>query len=94
MSSVDKMRPVMERSEALNVYDGWALEDEVPYVGPHPEKDKGDKNKVYMSLVGWVDVEAHMRYQKSEDFLQNIHHMLGISEMKYTELYHVKMHKV
>jgi hypothetical protein len=92
MSSVDKMRPVMERSEALAVYDGWALEEAVP--NPGPQASEGEESKVYVNVVGWVDVEAHARFQGSEDFQQNIHHMLGIKEMRHTELYHAKLHAV
>ena len=86
------MRPVVERSESLSVYDGWAVEEEVP--NPGPDAGEGEKNKVYVNVVGWVDVEAHMQFQGSEDFQQNIHHLLGIKELKHTELYHVKLHAV
>ncbi|MCJ1376983.1 hypothetical protein MMC17_000073 [Xylographa soralifera] len=89
MSSVDKMRPVMERSEALAVYDGWAVEEAVP--NPGPQASEGEMSKVYVNVVGWVDVEAHMRFQGSEDFGQNIHHLLGIKDMRYTEFLHVKL---
>ena len=92
MSSVDKMRPVMERSEALAVYDGWALEDDVP--NPGPQASDGETSKVYVNLVGWVDVDAHMRFQGSEDFQQNIHHLLGIKDMRHSEFFHVKLHAV
>ena len=50
--------------------------------------------KVYFNAVGWVDIEAHMRFQGSGDFQQNIHHMLGIKEMEHTEFFHVKLHAV
>jgi hypothetical protein len=93
MSSVNKMRPVVERSEALSVYDGWALEEAVPNPGPHASE--GEMSKVYVNLVGWVDVEAHMRFQGSEDFQQNtIHHLLGIKELRHTDFSHVKLHAV
>jgi hypothetical protein len=92
MSSVNKMRPVVERSEALSVYDGWALEEAVPNPGPHASE--GEMSKVYVNLVGWVDVEAHMRFQESEDFQQNIHHLLGIKELRHTDFSHVKLHAV
>jgi hypothetical protein len=92
MSSVDKMRPVVERSEALAIYGGWALEEAVP--NPGPQASEGEKSQVCVNVVGWVDVEAHMRFQGSEDFQQNIHHMLGIKEMRYTEFNHAKLHAV
>ena len=92
MSSVNKMRPVLERSEALAVYDGWALEEAVPNPGPHASE--GEKSQVYVNLVGWADVEAHMRFQGSEDFQQNIHHMLSIKEMRHTENYHARLNVV
>ncbi|MCJ1317233.1 hypothetical protein MMC15_002556 [Xylographa vitiligo] len=79
MSSVDKMRPVMERSEVLAVYDGWAVEEAVP--NPGPQASEGEKSKVYINVCGWVDVEAHMRFTGTEDFGQNIHHLLGLKNI-------------
>ena len=89
MSGVDKMRPVVQRSESLAVYDGWALEEEVP--NPGPNASEGEKSKVYVNVVGWVDVEAHMKFQGSQDFQENIHHLLGLKDMRHTELYHAKL---
>ena len=92
MASVDKMRPIVKRSESLEVFDGWALEEEVP--NPGPRATGGEMSKVFVNLVGWVDVEAHERFQGSRDFKENIHHMLGIKEMRHTELYHAKLFAV
>lgn len=89
MASVDKMRPVVERSESLAVFDGWALEEEVP--NPGPQAGEGEKSKVFVNLVGWVDVEAHTRFQGSQDFRENVHHLLGIKDMRHTEFYHAKL---
>ena len=89
MASVDKMRPVMDRSESLEVFDGWALEEEVP--NPGPQASEGEKSKVFVNLVGWVDVEAHERFQGSQDFQESIHHIMGIKDMRHTELYHAKL---
>ena len=92
MSSIDKMRPALDRFEALGVYDGWALEDAVP--NPGPQASEGEKSKVWVSVVGWVDVDAHMRFQDSEDFQKNLHLLLGIKELRHTEVFHVKLHAV
>ena len=92
MASVDKMRPVLDRSESLAVFDGWALEEEIP--NPGPQASEGEKSKVFVNLVGWVDVEAHQRFQGTQDFRENIHYMLGIKEMRHTELYHAKLFAV
>ncbi len=89
MSAVDRMRPYVDRSESLAVYDGWALE-EAP--NPGPQVTKGEKSKVFMNIVGWVDIDAHMRFQASEGFQQNIPHLLGMKDMQHTELYHVKLY--
>ncbi|MCJ1394839.1 hypothetical protein MMC18_007719 [Xylographa bjoerkii] len=89
MSSVDKMRPVMERSESLALYDGWAVEEAVPT--PGPQASEREMSRVYVNVVGWVDVEAHMRFQGSEDFGRNIHHLLGIKDMRHTAVFHVKL---
>lgn len=85
MESMDKMRPVIGRSEALAVSDGWALEDK--------KNEKGEKCAIYINAVGWVDVDAHMRFQASEDFKQNIHHLLGIESMLQLEMHHVQLHR-
>ncbi|MCJ1354018.1 MAG: hypothetical protein MMC33_004005 [Icmadophila ericetorum] len=90
MSLVDKMRPVLERSESIGVYDGWALEEAV--FNPGPQATDGETSQVYVNIVGWVDVDAHMRFQGSEDFQSNIHHLLGIKDIRYTELNHVKLY--
>lgn len=86
MDSMDKMRPVIGRSEALAISDGWALEDK--------KNEKGEKCAVCINVVGWVDIDAHMRFQGSEDFKQNIHHLLGIESMLQLEMHHVHLHKV
>ena len=88
MSSVAKMRPVIARSEALAYYDGWALE-EVPT--PEPEASEGEKSRVFVNLAGWADVEAHVRFQNSDEFKENIHYLVGIKELRYMELYHVNL---
>ena len=90
MSSIDKMRPVMDRSESLAVYDGWAVENNVPY--PGPGASPGERSQVYVNVVGWTDVDAHVRSQGSEDFQQNIHHIFGIKELRHTELFHAKLY--
>jgi hypothetical protein len=86
MDSMDKMRPVIGRSEALAVHDGWALKDK--------ENEKGEKSMVYVNVVGWVDVDAHMRFQASEDFKENIHHLLDIKSIQQMEMHHVQLHRV
>lgn len=96
MASVDKMRPVIEASEAMGVYDGWAVET-VPKPASEGEIE-GDGEKemcsVLVNLVGWANVDAHMQFQGSEAFGANIHHLLGIKEMRGTELFHVGLRKV
>ena len=86
IDSLDQMRPVIGRSEALGVYDGWALED--------IDNDKGEKKEIYVNVVGWTDVDAHMRFQASEDFKQNVHHLLNIKSLQQLEMHHVHLHRV
>lgn len=86
MKSVDTMRPVVQRSEALAVYDGWALEEK--------RTEKGDHGKIFVNVVGWVDVDAHMRFQASEGFKQNIHHLMGLEDLQRLEMHHAKLHAV
>ncbi|KAL8644007.1 MAG: hypothetical protein Q9210_007468 [Variospora velana] len=86
MKSIDKMRPVVARSEALSVFDGWAME--------HTTNEAGEKIQFYVNLVGWVDVDAHMRFQSSDDFKQNVHHVMDIQEVRLFETHHVKLYAV
>jgi len=98
MTSVEKMRPVIEASEAMGVYDGWALENDI--VNPNAaaetegEGGEGERCQVFVNLVGWESVDAHMQFQGSEAFGRNIHHLLGVKEMRGTELFHVKLTRV
>ena len=102
MDSVSHMRPVVGRSEALTVLDGWATEEAVPAprlptsetTGDKQESGANDPSTVYVILVGWADVDAHSRFQASEDFKANIHWLLGIKELKGHELYHAKFYKL
>lgn len=86
MESMDQMRPVINRSEALAVYDGWALENK--------RDEKGEMSEICFNAVGWVDVDAHMRFQASEDFKQNIHHLLDIKSLRQLEMHHIRLHRV
>ena len=61
---------------------------------PGPNASEREKSQVFVNVVGWVDVEAHMQFQGSKDFQQNIHHMLGIEDMRHTEYFHVKLQAV
>ncbi|KAI4252692.1 MAG: hypothetical protein L6R35_007578 [Caloplaca aegaea] len=90
--SIDKMRPVVARSsEALSLFDEWSMEEE------HPTTDEEageEKIQFYVNLLGWVDVEAHTRFQGSEDFKRNVHHLMGIPEIRRAEMHHVRFCKV
>ena len=91
MASVDKLRPTLERSESLGLFDGWA--EEVDIENPNPDLG-GEKSRVWVNVVGWKDVAAHMRMQQSEDFAANIHHLTGITSIRGSELYHAKLIKL
>ncbi|KAL8918191.1 MAG: hypothetical protein Q9172_005533 [Xanthocarpia lactea] len=84
MGSINKMRPVLARSEALACFDGWAMD--------HTTNDAGGKSQIYVNVLGWVDVDAHMRFQDSDDFKQNIHHLMDIQELQLLEMHHVKLY--
>ncbi|KAL8847782.1 MAG: hypothetical protein Q9221_007181 [Calogaya cf. arnoldii] len=86
MDYLDNMRPVISRSEALAVYDGWSMDEKAD--------DKGAKCSVYINAVGWVDIDAHMRFQASEDFKQNVHHIMDVQDLRQLEMHHVKFNTV
>ena len=97
--NINKMRPVVERSEAIGVYDGWAEEGNVALNSMTVEqREEGASGKndnsgcqVWVNVVGWADVEAHMRFQASEDFGANVHYLMDMKHMKGTELFHVRL---
>ncbi|KAL8671616.1 MAG: hypothetical protein Q9168_003889 [Polycauliona sp. 1 TL-2023] len=86
MHSIDKMRPTVARSESLAVYDGWSMDGKAD--------DRGATCSIYVNMVGWVDVDAHMRFQASDDFKQNVHHIMGIEELGQVDLHHVEFSSV
>lgn len=91
MASVDKLRPTLERSESLGLFDGWA--EEVDIVNPNPDLG-GEKSRMWVNVVGWKDVAAHMRMQASEDFAANAHHLMGITSIRGMEMYHTELIKL
>ncbi|KAL8989514.1 MAG: hypothetical protein Q9177_001615 [Variospora cf. flavescens] len=91
MASINKMRPVAARSpEALSLFDGWSMEEHTTNEADGEE----EKIQFYVNLLGWVDVEAHMRFQGSDDFKRNVHHLMDIQEIRRAEMHHVKFYKV
>lgn len=116
MESIDKMRPVMARSEACGAFDEWVLDDLNNEKGGESEKgegkkkgeesergqetEKGEEKKegerstVWVNLVGWTDIDAHMRFQASEDFKANVHWVTEIEGLKGMAMHHVKLERV
>lgn len=122
MESIDKMRPVMARSEARGMFDEWALEEGEDEEGAGDEKEgmergegemnkggeeekgegskKGEEKKeeeksaVFVNVVGWVDIDAHMRFQASEDFKANVHWVAAIEGLKGMDMHHVRLERV
>jgi len=88
MGNVDKMRPVMERSECFEVFDGWS-EESIP-IPANPDT----KGRVFVNIVAWESVEAHGKFAESDDFKANIHHLLGIQGILGNEMWHTKLFKV
>lgn len=86
MHSLGHLRPLMESSEACAVFDGWAVEE--------IDNEKGEMNTLYVSAVGWVDIDAHMRTQASEHFKENIHYLTDIKEILHYEMHHTKLIEV
>ena len=94
----------MARSEACGVFDQWALEQGKSEEGKEnksvEKEKKGDENKkkeestVWVNLVGWTDIDAHMRFQASEDFKENVHYVAAIEGLKGMAMHHVKLEKV
>ncbi|KAL9116294.1 MAG: hypothetical protein Q9187_007183 [Circinaria calcarea] len=84
MSSVDKFRPVLARSEALAVYNGWALEEV-----------QMRRRKAESFSISWAGLMSkHMRFSNSDDFKKNVHHLLGIKTVRHTESYHITLSAV
>lgn len=89
MGAVDHMRPVMERSESLGLWDGWSDERDAP----NPANPEPEQCVVFVNIVGWVNKDAHMSFQGSQDFADNIHHLMGLKDVRNNEIYHVAFKK-
>ncbi|KAL8834090.1 MAG: hypothetical protein Q9170_003926 [Blastenia crenularia] len=92
MDSFKQMKPVAERNGALTKFNpAWATEDGIlaPLTGG--EEDGGKEGStVYVNLIGWDEVESHMRFMETEDFKENSHWLTDVEGMKGFELLHAK----
>ncbi|KFY27209.1 hypothetical protein V493_03641 [Pseudogymnoascus sp. VKM F-4281 (FW-2241)] len=88
---IEKLRPALEDSEAKGVFQGWAEEGDVEYVDS--EGVKGEC-KVWVSVVGWEDLEAHLRVAESEEFKVNKELLVGMEVLRGIEMFHTTLVKV
>ena len=72
----------------------WNAPSRLPCTDPGPQAKGLETSQVYVTVVGWVDIDAHVRFQASDDFLQNIHHILAVKGMRHTEIFHAKMQAI
>ena len=76
----EMFKVISENAEGFKAASGgWALED-VEY--------KGKKGKVYVGLLGWESVEAHVAFRETQAFKDNIH--LLTDDILGLELHHTK----
>ena len=61
---------------------GWVLEE-------LEHKDVEGKAKVWLSIVGWESVEAHMTFRESESFKDNVH-LIRPATKKAMVVHHTK----
>lgn len=61
---------------------GWA-EEEVAI----PDAN-GEKGKVYVCVIGWDSVEAHMAFRENQAFKDNRHHLRGAKDLKAITVFH------
>jgi len=60
---------------------GWVDEDiDIP--------GTDEKGKVYVLLVGWTSVEAHMEFRDTQAFKDSIHYILASKDLKKIEAVH------
>jgi heme-degrading monooxygenase HmoA len=60
---------------------GWVVEKlSIP--------DSDEEGTVYMVLVGWQSVEAHMAFRESQAFRDNIHHLHKAKDLKKIVMTH------
>lgn len=65
-----------------SVASGWQLE-----VSPVP--GKSDKAKVFLVAIGWVSVDAHMKFRETDAFKNNISLIREAPKIVGTRLFHV-----
>jgi heme-degrading monooxygenase HmoA len=66
---------------------GWVEEDiDIP--------GTDEKGKAFVLLVGWTSVEAHQEFANTQAFKDNIHHIMGVKDMKKIEAVHTSFKEV
>lgn len=88
MNRMMSLAPALQRSEAITYASGWAHE-----LGINP-KNPSEATQVYISAVGWANVDAHWNWQATSDFKENIHYMMEADDLRHTHLFHVKLHQL
>lgn len=63
---------------------GW-VDEEIDVPG---EEERGS---AYVFLVGWTSVEAHLDFQKTQAFKDNIHYIMEAKDLRKIEAVHVHL---
>lgn len=63
----------------------WAEEDDVEHASL---KDVGGKGRVFLALIGWENVDAHMAYRETQSFKDSIVKLRAL--VSGIEMHHVE----
>lgn len=66
---------------------GW-VDEEIDVPG---EEEKGE---AYVFLVGWTSVEAHLDFQKTQAFKDNIHYIMEAKGLRKIEAVHASLTEI
>lgn len=90
-STMSKLRPFLESSEAKGVFEGWAEERDVVYDNGKAEEQRCT---VLVGVVGWESVEAHERFVESDGLRGNRGVLMGMKKLRGVEMFHATLMKV
>ncbi|KIX09467.1 uncharacterized protein Z518_00547 [Rhinocladiella mackenziei CBS 650.93] len=71
----------------IGAFGGWVVEElDIP--------NTSEKGKVYVALIGWTSVEAHMKCRETQTFKDNVHYLRGAKDLKAINVFHVPSQEV
>lgn len=77
-------------SAAQGVSYGWGVENDFPV----RDSEEGQKGSLFMALIGWSSVQAHMELRETQAFKENVGLARGMEELVKMGMFHMKCRKL